>query len=208
MNHPLPALPPDLAVLTRSFVLVGREADEDDNGIRWMSSGVCIAPGYLLTAEHVIHGGGEVIVRTCRFDRSRWTWRPLDTAKAVVMKKDRDLDLALLGLTMDLPRIVPTGFSDFYGPAHGRPIWRLGNDTAKVAGGHVHRIDRDEGGTRHWVSMPAAPGASGGPAFSAYDNGLVGLVIACQTEPKLPEAAVFRPRHLIRPFLADVRQLR
>jgi serine protease Do len=143
----------------RSVVQVQSRGRGAGAGVIW------VADGLVLTNHHVVAGGR-------RDGRVRVILHDGRTLEAEVVKRGRDLDLALVrikGGPDDLP-VAPVGDSDklrvgelVY--AIGHPWGRLGAVTAGIVSG----LGTGPGGRAHYVEsdIALAPGNSGGPLLNA-----------------------------------------
>lgn len=173
--------PAEFSVI-RSYVypvVVGKETPNPEiKNIVSSGTGVVVAPGYVLTAAHVVpQSGAMTYVRTPK---------AMHTAK--VVKIDRNRDLALLSAKVDCPcspiiKKMPVVDDLVY--AVGYPLYLLYN-TQIVTMGHIQgTFESDTVSTTH-----TAPGGSGGGLYSKEDGEyrLAGLAIAIASTPIGPRA--------------------
>jgi S1-C subfamily serine protease len=171
--RPAPTAAPTLTVpaiyqrLTPSVVLVRTS--------RKLGTGVIVADsGTILTANHVIAGGGAITV----------TFADGTTTTASVAAANRKLDIATL-LPAKLPQVVvPANLGG--GAEVGAPVVAIGNPlglTDSVSSGVISGLDRtadtDAGKFSGLIQFDASvnPGSSGGPLLDA--QGLViGIVVS------------------------------
>ena len=142
---------------------------------RELGTGVIVADdGAILTADHVIAGGGNITV----------TFADGTVASASVASADKQTDIALL-TPAKLPQVVVP--ANLGGAADvGAPVVAIGNPlglTDSVSAGVVSGLDRsantDTGKRTGLIQFDAAvnPGSSGGPLLDS--RGLVvGIVVA------------------------------
>lgn len=164
----------------RNLVIPLLSASLDQKFVYGNGSGVVLAPGYVITAAHVVPEDGKILL-----------WFPKDSppVQMRVVKIDRELDLALLygdincpcaeiltdGLSVD-DDVIGVGFPMF--TTYGLQI---------VSPGLVQAI----GGNVIATTNTSAPGASGGGIFIKTPTGfkLVGLIdaIAIYTESNIKQ---------------------
>ena len=145
---------------------------------RELGTGVVVAnDGTILTANHVIAGGGTISV----------TFADGTTTNAAVVAADPKLDIATL-TPAQLPQVVvPATLGG--GASVGAPVVAIGNPlglTDSVSAGVISGLDRtadtDHGTFSGLIQFDASvnPGSSGGPLLDA--NGLViGIVVSIAT---------------------------
>jgi len=142
---------------------------------RDLGTGVIVADnGTILTADHVISGGGVITV----------TFADGTTATATVATADKALDVATLTPSKLPSVVVPAtlgGATDV-----GAPVVAIGNPlglTDSVSAGVVSGLDRsaatDTGKRSGLIQFDAAvnPGSSGGPLLDASGM-VIGIVVA------------------------------
>jgi putative serine protease PepD len=138
-------------------------------------SGVIVADdGTILTADHVVAGGGSITV----------TFADGTTAGATVTSADSKTDIAVLS-PAKLPRVVVP--ANLGGNATvGAPVVAIGNPlglTDSVSAGVVSGVDRsastDTGQRTGLIQFDAAvnPGSSGGPLLDTGGE-VIGIVVA------------------------------
>jgi S1-C subfamily serine protease len=142
-------------------------------------TGFVIAPGYVLTAYHVVHQKNQIRVGPVgqtATGRSRWL-------KADLVKVDAINDLALLSIPEILPAVklhpgkkVPIGLEAF---VIGYPQPRLQGSSQKITAGIVNgyrntRNSPSEAGLLQ-ISAEVSNGNSGGPVI-APDGTVIGMV--------------------------------
>ena len=140
-----------------------------------LGTGVIVADnGTILTANHVISGGGTITV----------TFADGTTAQATVAAADPKLDIATLTLAKLPGVIVPATLGG--GADVGAPVVAIGNPlglTDSVSAGVVSGLDRtantDSGKFTGLIQFDAAvnPGSSGGPLLDAHGL-VVGIVVS------------------------------
>jgi putative serine protease PepD len=130
--------------------------------------------GTILTADHVIAGGGSITV----------TFADGTTAKATVASADKALDIATLTPAKLPSVVVPATLGG--GTDVGAPVVAIGNPlglTDSVSAGVVSGLDRsantDTGKRTGLIQFDAAvnPGSSGGPLLDAGGM-VIGVVVA------------------------------
>ena len=137
-------------------------------------TGFVVGAGYLLTAHHVIHGQGSVLVGPLASGR----WLP-----AEVVQSDAALDLALLKARFDLPALslapsaeIPTGLEV---SVIGYPQPRLQGLGKKITQGIVNGYRSEKQKARDvgllQISAEVSKGNSGGPVL-APDGTVIGMV--------------------------------
>ena len=140
-----------------------------------LGTGVIVADdGTILTANHVISGGGTITV----------TFADGTTAQATVAAADPKLDIATLTLAKLPQVIVPATLGG--GADVGAPVVAIGNPlglTDSVSAGVISGLDRtantDNGKFTGLIQFDAAvnPGSSGGPLLDAHGL-VVGIVVS------------------------------
>lgn len=168
--------------IIRSYVhpvLIGKDTSVSGvKNILSSGSGIAVAPGYVLTAAHVVPQaiGSTLYLKT----------DTLHTAK--VVKIDRERDLALLSTKVACPctpiaKKVPSVDDEVY--TVGFPLYLL-YGTQVVTSGHVQgTYQGDTVSTTH-----TAPGGSGGGMYVKEDGEyrLAGIAIAIASTPIGPRA--------------------
>jgi S1-C subfamily serine protease len=142
---------------------------------RDLGTGVIVADnGTILTADHVISGGGVITV----------TFADGTTATATVTTADKALDVATLTPAKLPSVVVPATLGG--GTDVGAPVVAVGNPlglTDSVSAGVVSGLDRsastDTGKRTGLIQFDAAvnPGSSGGPLLDASGM-VIGIVVA------------------------------
>jgi putative serine protease PepD len=142
---------------------------------RDLGTGVIVADdGTILTADHVISGGGVITV----------TFADGTTATATVTTADKALDVATLTPAKLPSVVVPATLGG--GTDVGAPVVAIGNPlglTDSVSAGVVSGLDRsantDAGKRSGLIQFDAAvnPGSSGGPLLDASGM-VIGIVVA------------------------------
>jgi S1-C subfamily serine protease len=142
---------------------------------RDLGAGVIVADdGTILTADHVVAGGGSISV----------TFADGTVANATVASANKKMDIAVLRPAR-LPRVVvPATLGG--GPDIGAPVVAIGNPlglTDSVSAGVVSGLDRtantDTGKRSGLIQFDAAvnPGSSGGPLLNSRGM-VIGIVVA------------------------------
>ena len=145
---------------------------------RELGTGVVVAnDGTILTANHVIAGGGTISV----------TFADGTTTNAAVVAADAKLDIATL-TPAQLPQVVvPATLGG--GASVGAPVVAIGNPlglTDSVSAGVISGLDRtadtDHGTFSGLIQFDAAvnPGSSGGPLLNAHGQ-VIGIVVSLAT---------------------------
>ena len=145
---------------------------------RDLGTGLIVADdGTILTANHVIAGGGTITV----------TFADGTTANAAVAAADPKLDIAVL-TPAKLPQVVvPATLGG--GADVGEPVVAIGNPlglTDSVSAGVVSGLDRtadtDHGKFSGLIQFDASvnPGSSGGPLLDAHGL-VIGIVVSIAT---------------------------
>ena len=143
-----------------------------------LGTGVIVADnGTILTANHVVSGGGAITV----------TFADGTTANAVVAATDPKLDIATLS-PAKLPQVVvPATLGG--GASVGASVVAIGNPLAltdSVSAGVISGIDRtadtDHGKFSGLIQFDASvnPGSSGGPLLDAHGL-VIGIVVSLAT---------------------------
>jgi S1-C subfamily serine protease len=142
---------------------------------RELGTGVVVAnDGTILTANHVIAGGGTISV----------TFADGTTTNAAVVAADPKLDIAML-TPAHLPQVVvPATLGG--GASVGAPVVAIGNPlglTDSVSAGVISGLDRtadtDHGTFSGLIQFDASvnPGSSGGPLLDAHGL-VIGIVVS------------------------------
>lgn len=174
-----------------------------------LGTGFAIAPGYILTAHHVVHNRPGLLVGPLA--HGRWV-------RAEIVKSDAQLDLALLsasvpgpGLTLASNPIAPTGLEI---SVIGYPQPAVQGLSAKITQGIINgtRTSRVNGQqqTLLQISSEITSGNSGSPVL-APDGHVVGLVQRKVNAQKVAErgndliinVAYAMPSSQILQFLSD-----
>ena len=140
-----------------------------------LGTGVIVADdGTILTANHVIAGGGTIIV----------TFADGTTANAIVVAANPKLDIAAL-TPAKLPQVVVPatlgGGADVGAPvvAIGNPLGLTDSVSAGVVSGLDRTADTDHGTFSGLIQFDASinPGSSGGPLLDAHGL-VIGIVVS------------------------------
>jgi S1-C subfamily serine protease len=140
-----------------------------------LGTGVIVADdGTILTADHVVAGGGSITV----------TFADGTVANASVLSSDKKTDIAELG-PMKLPQVVvpaTLGGSADVGAsvvAIGNPLGLTDSVSAGVVSGLNRTADTDTGKRSGLIQFDAAvnPGSSGGPLLDSRGM-VIGIVVA------------------------------
>jgi S1-C subfamily serine protease len=143
-----------------------------------LGTGVIVADnGTILTANHVIAGGGAITV----------TFADGTTANAAVVAADPKLDTATL-FPAKLPQVVVSatlgGGADVGAPvvAIGNPLGLTDSVSAGVISGLGRTADTDHGKFSGLIQFDASvnPGSSGGPLLDAHGL-VIGIVVSIAT---------------------------
>ncbi len=143
-----------------------------------LGTGVIVADdGTILTANHVIAGGGTATV----------TFADGTTAKATVAATNPKLDIATL-IPAKLPQVVVPatlgGGAEVGAPvvAIGNPLGLIDSVSAGVVSGLDRTADTDNGKFSGLIQFDASvnPGSSGGPLLDAHGH-VIGIVVSIAT---------------------------
>ncbi|NPA06766.1 MAG: trypsin-like peptidase domain-containing protein, partial [Chloroflexi bacterium] len=157
--------------------------------------------GLVLTSAHVVQGLDEVLVEFPLLGSSH---RPPPRYAARVKDRDDKIDLAVLHLDevppdVHPPRLVRSGGVSLW----GHPFRVLGFPEGHPQGTWAHGFLRATVG-RGWIQLEAEtpgfavqPGFSGAPVWDAYEDGVVGLVVAAAREPETRAAFCIPTEHLL-----------
>lgn len=141
-------------------------------------TGFVVAPGYLMTAYHVVRDRTQIRVGPVRSGSGHSHWLP-----AELVKTDPANDLALLKVAEDLPALklnpsasTPVGIEAF---VIGYPQPRIQGASRKITSGIVNgyrntHLNQPESGLLQ-ISAEVSHGNSGGPVL-APDGTVIGMV--------------------------------
>ena len=178
----------------RSFFGVERDSQSAGSGV------ILTQDGYIVTNNHVIEAGGEIVVRT--YDGREFTAQLIGT--------DVRTDLAVLKI--DARGLVPAEITDSDAVRVGQIAVAIGNPLGTLGGtvthGIVSAMDREitiEGQPMTLMQTSAAvnPGNSGGGLFNASGE-LIGVVNAKSTGMAIEGLGFAIPSNIVRQVTGDL----
>ncbi len=155
--------------------------------------------GYILTAYHVVKRRPVMYVSRLRLDDDEWKIHAWGRYTADLVYHDVKTDIAILKLRRP-PKtlaVAKLGKSDRIKP--GNEIFRVGCDDYELASGYVYDVKARSsmGAPHHCVSMLAAQGMSGGPAFDKQCR-VVGSTLELHGVSTVPQWMSYLPIDEIR----------
>ena len=140
-------------------------------------TGICLAPGLVITANHVVADSETAIARTIKLQRRTNSLQlSRERTVATVIYRDTAIDIALVRLETLPDRLRPATVAKRATDLSEREVFRIGLSECPLGSGHLLEMRHNGRTVQLAASIPVHCGDSGGGLFNA-EGELIGIAL-------------------------------